>query len=321
MQLVSRNGTRQDKYNSGTYDSITINCLLKAAALNTAIASNAFDPSQVSVKVVLKRKGKTYVIMQDNLLILGLFNHLEKNLHEFVNGIDKVYPAADAKALKIRIARLNFGGHTRVGEGDELIAEVTVGSAVYSSAIDATESSFEFYLNPSIGYETGVYSTVSEVVQSNAPKQSFNPGDNITKLIYLNFDKQTLDTEVLSNVNIQSDRLDVSLTFNQLLGHHLSQYGEIPMARYATSLPLSGGNAVYRALDYYPQSAILFDGDKIANELDNLKVEMSFNSANVSASQNFLVWRRYETWPEIIIAAKERENKHINEKIEKINQA
>lgn len=321
MQLVQRNGTRQDKYSSGTYDSITINALLRHANLNTALAVSDFDPAQVSVKVILKRNGSSHVIMQDNLLILGAFAGMRKNMHEFINGIDKIYPAADKNAVKLRTVTIPFGGHVRLDSAkmDVLIAEVSIGGSVYTANINASESNFEFYLNSSIGYETGIPSIVSEVVQTNATKQSFNPGDNITQLVYLNFDKQTCEDEIITNCNIQSDRLDESFTFNQLLAHHAKQYDQHPLERFGTSLPVGGVGTAFRGLDYWPQSFVLFDGHKIQNELDNLKVEFSFNRGNVNSSQNYLVWMRYETDAATIIEAKERETKHINEKIDKIN--
>lgn len=317
--IVKIGESRQDVLRSGTYDSILISAYLVAAVANTAIAGTDFVPSNVNVKVVLKRDNKQHIIMQDNLQVLGTYSSFKNGYHQFLNGIDKVYPAAGVKAVKLRSVKLDFGGHIRIANGDELIIEVTPNQAgTLTAALDSVSSNVEFYANPSIGYEEGIPEIMSEVVQATTTKQGFNPGDNITKLVLLNFDKNDLATEVLSNISLQSDRLDLSLSFNQVLARHLSTYDDAAPARFGTALPISANApTVLRGLDYSPQSFVLFDGIAMKMELDQVRLDISFNGANVAASQNYVVHTKLNSDYAAIISAGAREQKHKVEKLQK----
>lgn len=317
--ILNLGETKQDKYNSGTYDGIVLNVNLTAAAANTQLGSAAFNPSMVAVKVVLKRKGRTMGIFNDNLLLLGTYNTLKKGYHEFANGIDKVYPVSGVKHKLLKTVKLNFGGHLRITNDDLLLIEITMPSGSFGSTVDSSQSHVEFYATPSIGYEMFVPTTVCEVVQASAPSQPFNPGNNIIKLAFLNFDKNTLENEVISSLNLSSDRWDSSFTFNQLLAHNVQNFDEMPNARYGSTLPIdsTGTGRAFRGLDYLPQSMVIFDGNKDSTELDDCRLNVAFNGSQVAASQNFFVWTTYEANLTDVQAAIEREQKHVVEKIQK----
>lgn len=317
--IVKLGESRQDVLRSGTYDSLLINSYLVHGTGNTAIAGNDFVPSNVNIKVVLKRDNKQNIIFQDNLLVLGSYNSLKSGYHEFINGIDKVYPATGVRAVKVRAVKLDFGGHIRVAKNDELIIEVSPNQAgTFSANLDNTLSNFEFYANPSVGYEQGIPQTLSEVVQANTTKQGFNPGDNVVKLALMNFDKNDLTNEIVSNVSLQSDRLDLSLSFNQVMARHFAMYPERAASRYGTSVPIASVPTVLRGLDYLPQSFVIFDGTREGKELDQVRLDVSFNGANVAASQNYVVHTKIQTTMESLVVAAQREQKHEIEKIEKL---
>ncbi|UAY54795.1 hypothetical protein [Arachidicoccus terrestris] len=307
--IVKVGESRQDIVRSGTYNSVNVNLYVVAAAVNTAFVDADVKKQNVSIKVVLKRSGQQHIIMQDNLLLLGTYNSLKKGYAEFNKGIVKAAAAAAVKEVRLFPVTLNFGGHIRVSDGDELIVEVTPAlTGLFSANVDTALSYVEFQSNPSIGYEVGIFSTISEVVQQNTNKQSFSPGDNVVRMALLNFDKTSLASEVVTNLNISSDRLDVSMSFNQLLAAELLQYDDKQRLDYSTSTPA------------LPQSFFLFDGLKTGDELDTVKVDASFNSANVASSSNYLVSTKYVTNIEMLTDAAERSAKHGQEKIDRINE-
>jgi hypothetical protein len=318
--IVEQGQSRVEKYNSGTFSGILLNTLLIADGANEPILISDFDPSKVAIKVLLKRDKQTHVIMQDNLQLLGTFATLGKNYHEFLNGLDKVYAAAGKKAVKVRPVELDFGGFIRLDGKDELSIEVSLPQDGWVTGnINAGQSYIEFDAKPAIGYETHIPFTRFEVVQANANKLGFNPGDNITKLAFLNFDKDDLSNEVISNLSISSDRWDINLSFNQLLNHHASQFEGSSAYRFGTALPTTAGSpSVFRGLDYLPQTFILFDGDKINNELDQCRVDIAFNAPNVNTSSNYLGYRTYIADIKTVAEAVQREEKHMTEKLEKI---
>jgi hypothetical protein len=309
--IVKSGESRQDTLRSGTYDGITFIANIQAAAADTALAASDFKPGSVSVKTLLKRNNKTHVVFQDTLLLLGTFNSVLKGYHEFVNGIDKVYKASGVKAVKLRPVTLKFGSPLRINPGDELFIEVTPAqSGTWGANADAGASYIEFYANPCVGYEVGVPSTVAEVIQANASKQSFNPGNGITDIAILNFDKDKLDSEVVSNLQLASDRLDLNLTFNQLLAHHLQQYDNMPAWRTGTTLPTTlAGQDVFRGLDFIPQTYVLTKNIELAQ----VRLDISFNSANVASSQNYIVYRQIVTDKKTIVESIERQQKHVKE--------
>ncbi|MEO5892124.1 MAG: hypothetical protein ABIQ31_17895 [Ferruginibacter sp.] len=318
--IVEKGQSRFERYTSGTFDGIYLNAYMVAAALNTPLVNGDLTMSQIAVKVVLKRKKQTYILMQDNLQLLGTFATLGNNYHEFTNGIDKVYPAADAKAVKVRLVKLDFGGHIRLTGKDELLVEISLPQVGWISVnVDDISSYIEFNAVPSIGYETHLPFTKFEVVQANANKLAFNPGDNITKMMFLNFDQNDLQAEIISNLSISSDKYDINLSFNQLLAHHLSMFDGQGSLRYGTALPISlAAPTIRRGLDYLPQSFMLFHGDRIAAELDQCRVDISFNRDNVATSQNYLGYRTYEADIQTVQNAITRNAKHMDEKLTKI---
>lgn len=309
--IVKSGESRQDTLRSGTYDGITFIANIQASAVNTALAASDFNPGAVSVKALLKRNNKTHVIFQDTLLLLGTFNSLLKGYNEFINGIDKVYKDAAVKAVKIRPVTLSFGSPLRINPGDELFIEVTpAASGTWGANADVSLSYIEFYANPCVGYEFGISTTVAEVIQANASKQSFNPGNGITDLSILNFDKDKLDSEVVTNMQLASDRLDLNLTFNQLLAHHLRQYDKMPAWRTGTTVPTTlAGQNVFRGLNFNPQCFSICQ----STELAQVRLDISFNSANVSSSQNYIVYRQLITDRKTIVEAIERQKKHTKE--------
>jgi len=316
--IVKVGETRQDILRSGTFSGVTYIPQLVATANNTRIAVSDFDAQHVSVRVLLKRSGKQHIIYQDNLKLLAAFCTLRKNFHEWRNGLDKVNPGAAVKHIQVRPVTINFGTHIRVNAGDELILETSLAVGTFGAAINANDSFIEFYANPSIGYEAGIPSITLEVVQQGTTKQSFNPGDNVTDLVVLNFDKDSLTDEVLTNVQLGTDRYDLGLSFNQVLAHSMAFVGYDPRSRYSDALPVTAaGQNVFRGLDYLPQSFIFFASDK-GDQIDQVRLDLSFNGVNVAASQNYVGFRRVESSKEIVRAALNRGEKHFRENFNKL---
>lgn len=302
---------------SGTYSSMSLYALLTHGTANTVIATTDFLPENVYIKVTLTRNNRSYIICNDNLLVLGVDATLKKGYHEFLNGFDKTYAASGVKQIKLRTVVIDWKLPIRVGAGDELTAEVTMATGSLTSNLDSSNSLLDFSFNKAIGYEIGIPRIISRTIPVNSTNAEFTPGDHVTKVALLNLDKTDLSSEVLTTLNLSSDRLDYNKTFNQLLNEMPTTYDEMPRFRFGTSLPITSAT-VSRGLDYLPQSFILFDGDKIQNELADCNVNIAFNSANVAASKNFLVWHSYSTDEKTLLAAQERATKHATENIQAV---
>ncbi len=314
--IVKAGESRQDTLRSGTYDSISLIAYLAGQTANTAINAAGYNPSLVNVKCLLKRNGKNTTIFQDNLQLLGIFNSYRKGYSNFINGVDKVYPAAGVKPVKLRPVTLYFGSPLRINPGDELVIEITPASTVFTHAtVDGAASYIEFYANETVGYELGVGVTTCEVIQAASNKQSFNPGDFVNDLMIVNLDKDTLTDEVITNFQLSSDKLNLGLSFNQLLERNSMFDTEGMPYRYGTAVPVTlASQDVFRGLPFNPQTFVISKDI----ELNNVRIDMSFNSSQVANAQNYVIYRRLITDRKTLAEAINRKNKHMAENYDKL---
>lgn len=322
--IVKLGESRQIKVTSGSYDGVTITAKLFAKVNNFQLGATDWNPQAVQVKVTLKRQKQTFFIFNDNLQILGHFNTMLKGQFEFYQGIDLIYPTSSVKNVRCNMAKLFFGGVQRVNMSDEMVVEVNLpSSGLWSTNVDETTSFVEFDIQSSVGYERGIWVTESEVVQEKITKQTFSAGDLVTDIALLNFNKDTLYPPILQTLNLSSDRLDLNLNFEQSLLNTMQQFGFVSNMRYSGTLPwASSADKVFRALDFFPQMHYIIGGKTTMGkkELNKVKVDATFASDEVAASQNYFVCRRFITSRDILASAEARMVKHAEENIGNIPQ-
>lgn len=309
---VKFGSTDEIEVKSGTYNGVYVNTLLKASAVNTALANSDYKPEQVAVKVELERDGDTKVILQNNLLILGLFNTITKGRHEFTNGIIKVPHGVAVKQVSQKSVFIDFGGALRIADNDVLRVQVTPNSSAITSNCDTQLSEVEAYLNPCIAYEEGIHQTHAKVITAATDSQPVNLGNNVTLVAFLNFDKTDYQNEVITNLTLSSDKLDLNLTGNRIIAMRPQQF--------APNIPYVF-NGAGRIFDLHPQTFLVFDGKKPDGqqvELDNARLDLQFNPDNVAASQNYVVWRTYSLTPQKAQETATRMAKHEAENIKKV---
>lgn len=316
--IVRIGENKQEVATSGKYDAVNLNVYMIASAVNTALAPADFLSSFVTVKVVLRRDGSDYYLLQDNLSILGTFASLLNGYNVWTDGWDKIVATASLKNIKLRAVQLPFGGVHEVKPGDKLICEISVANGAFSANVDATNSNIDFTFNPAQGVELGIFQTRSEVIQTNTTNQSFSIGDNITKIALLNFDKTDYSSEVVSTLGLNSLTLDANYTFNQLLAIQNTFTDSVGRPAYGTAYPVVPGNKVYRGVDALPQSFYIYNGHDENQDLDDVKVYVSFNSANVAASQNYFVYRSYRATQQSVAAAQSEAARSASSKVKNL---
>lgn len=313
--IVKLGETKNLTVKESTVDGILCNIYAMAAAVNTSLVAADFLKQEVTLKVILKRDKANKVIAQDNLLVLGLFSALNYGEQEWSKGTTLVYKDVAVKEQRLQTLYIPFGGPINIKGTDELIVEMVVGRAAFGANVDAGVSYIEFNPNYAIGYEYGTPMIKAEVLQANITKQKFSLGDNVTKIAFLNFDQTGLDSQVINSLQLSSDKVDMSLNFFDLFNRHRTVL--LPPSiqhRYFGTLPST--TEAFQGLPDFPQSVIVHASDINRNiELDNCSVDISTNSANVAASQNYLVWICYETTQEMIQKAENRREKHTVEKL------
>lgn len=316
--IVRYSESRQLPVRGQTIDGLLISVFLQAKENNVFLGMNDFDPRQVNIKAILRRGGRNYTIVQDNMLLLGAFSTLLRGQDEFFFGFYKQVPGTSTKCQNLRYFFLDFGVPLNLKGDDELYIEFTVSKSAFSANVDETLSYVEYSTNRAMAYEVGIPFIFSSVVQSQATKENYNLGDNVLSIAYLNFDQTDWGKPIVNNLQLSSDRYDLSLNFHELMIKHLIQYDHAPNYRYTTSLTPdehSGTGKTYKYFPPFAQSAMIFNGGQSSREIDQCMLDISFDGQQVNASQNYIVCRRLETDVHTIVQAQEREVKHINEKL------
>lgn len=296
---------------SGTYTGVLINALLVAAATNNPLVASDFSPVGVQIKVDLLRKGTTYTMMNDNLLLLGTYYTRKSNYFRFSQGFPLVAPAVGVAAQTLRTAFLKFRSPVRCNAGDELRLSVQFNSG-FSSNVNTAISFLDAILSPGTGYEMGIPQTRSKVVQTNSTTDWFVQTDGVAHIEFLNLDMTDWSSPVIQNINLASDKLQYNTTLYESIGADAIKWPEnIPAQFGATNITPT----VVRTLDALPQCLTIFEagGNRAQSALNKCNVALSFNSANVNASKNWVMWETLYIDPSNVKPTVQRIAKHAQE--------
>lgn len=309
--------TKENTFKDSTIDGILFNVYMLADAVNVPIVAADFLPQNVIVKCILYRNKEEITIVQNNLMILGLYSSLNYGINNWARGNVIVYPGVATASSKLISLFMDFGGPINVKEDDELYIEVTVGQTAFSSAMDLGVSFVEFNPNFAIGYEFGTPMIKSKVVQAQENSQKFSIGDNCIKLAFLNFDLDNISTQAIVTASVQSDQWQVSLNFFDLLNRHWNRLVSPTIEyRYGNTQPVTVGNQAFPYLPLYPQSVIIHVGEKEnPKDIDNCLLDLSLNGEFVNASQNYVVSTVFRGTKSLVARAERRMQKHQMEKI------
>ncbi len=299
--MIIRNVEKQTE----DYKSITLNALrVKAVLVNpNADPSNAdIDWEAVQVKVILRRGQETFVVMQDDLKKLGLASQVDRfNQFVFSQSTQSELLGGGSAMLAFKIP---FGGAICLKGDDYLHVEINNLKGLFTPAIAAT-SYIEVTPNKCVAYETCIPSIKTMVIQAGESSRRYDLGDNVTKAVFLNYDKEDFKTPVIANLTINSDRFNEDFTFQDLILDKTDRYH----IQAADPAKLDVADRIQK-----DQCFVVLDGQ----EYDQVSLNVKFNSANVAASQNYIVYWDFYTSPEILQKAAEKSVKHSNEAADKI---
>ncbi|MFB2120045.1 hypothetical protein [Parapedobacter sp. 2B3] len=316
--LAKLNEGRNGTISKRTLDGFLVSVNLVAAANNTVLAATqygtgtGFDASQVNFKVILRRGGKEFVVMHDNLGILGAFNSILNGGKNWSLGTDIVRPASAAKHHSIRTLFLGLGGHLNLATGDEIYFEVNVGRNSFGSAIDSNQSYVQINPHYSIGKEVGIFVTRSNVIQQSATREAVNLGDAVTRIAFLNMEDTGVSNQIIQNLNFSSDRVDGSFNFAELIALNDIWFRNSQWLKYFDYA--SGGSDVDSYQPAYPQSFVFHNEEAV----DNCSVDITFDPSKVNAQKNYIVYQSFLSSKEIIAKAAAMSEKHAAENISKL---
>lgn len=275
--------------NSGTWGGILFDVFISAAATDTPLTTSDFNFNVIQVNCRLKRGGVVYPIYNDNLLLLGTHYMRRRNYDRFINGQIITPYAVGVKGTYLRTAQLTFPSVITCLPGDELECQVQFNQGGLSANVDADNTFVDFILTPGTGYERGIPMTTCAVVQTNTNQQDFVNADNVRKISFLNLDKTTWASPVINSVTLASDKLNYMSTLYQTIA--------ADNLKWPDNIPYQFGSvqktpSVVRCLDIAPQMISIYEPMGFQYALNNCRVNLTFNSANVVASQNWVIYDR-----------------------------
>lgn len=308
--IITRGQTKPLSLKNCTTNGILVTVYLLAAASNTAITPAGLVRSEITLKAELKRNKTVTQIVQDNMNVLGLFSAKNYGLRDWINGNKITIAAVGVVEDMICNVFVNFGGSINLKGQDELVVTMQCGFSAFGAAFSQANSFIQFDANMSMGYEDGLPQISSQVVQTNITSEKYYPGDHVGKIMFLNFDKDNITSQVINTLALTSDRLDMSMNFFNLMNRDRNVLLPQRMEERYTTTAYDPATLAFGYQAQFPQTFCLFaspDGNGVIN---NVTVDVSYAGANVAASQNYVVWQSFIVSKASIARAVRREQKH-----------
>lgn len=316
--IIRVDETRSQQITNSTINGFYVNVLLVAKLVNTLIKKTSygtgidFDASQVRLTATLKRDGKIYSLFSNNLGIIGQFNALLSGGKNWLLGTDYVRPTADNAHKNVRTLFVSIGGHLNLKGTDQIDIECTIGRNTFqTSTLEETTCYIDIKPAFSIGKEVGIHTLFSETIQAGTTSDTFNLGDNVTKIALMNFEDSSETLQIISNISVASDRFDQSFSLPDLITRNLIMYGKQP---YNKGYDRATGATTDSYTPAYPQSFILLNDE----EIDQARIDLTFDGSKVNSSKNFLAYQSFVTSLEIIQRGQYLETKHMEENLSKL---
>lgn len=195
-------------------------------------------------------------------------------------------------------SRIDFLTMLNLGSSDLLELDITVKTGTFDlTSSNQTLSYLELEPIAGIGLQTGIPKI--DVYNVNAASDSFSEplGSSIVNLTYHNTDKSfTAATEVFNSVQVQSDKLSQIYDFADMTNIRRNL-----VADFALESDLDQNFPIH-----------------VGAKLNNLKLDISFNSAQITAGKNYIVATRMLVPKRLAQAFAFRANKHQAEEAARI---
>jgi hypothetical protein len=306
LKNVFKAQTRDIKITNAALVALNFIMFLTGATANTAIVQPGIDPDKVHIKAVLDspRLG----ISKLTILEGRLYQYaLESNFHDAswtktfasASGFDHDTLLAEASGVK-EIAVHGYKIHLHEGlvlKGDDVLTvTIRVENDACAATVDSAVSYVGFSFDQGIINPTGIPVIEQNLIDVNQPKVEMTLGDDIVQLTYLNTDKTGILTanQPLDNARLESDKLSFDKTIEELI---VDRYEQFPV----------GSQSNDRAM-----SMCLVPMRSPGNELDDARLVLNLDVANVSSSKNWVVVRKTLVGHTTLKDASLRAERHFN---------
>lgn len=280
---------------------------IAATAVNTALVAADLDLSKISVKISLVRRGQNIPIATDNLQNLTMASNyfspiIRTAQASWLNGGTRILLAAAVASKEIRVCpvKFDFGGIINLDGDDRLMMEFNLASSAISAAVDTATSyaNIDFTSGIGIEYVTPQYRSIG--IEAACTSLSETLGDNVTRVVLINTNKTDVleASQVVTNLSLSSDKLSYTADYARLLEMQTAQFVDETIAGYRL------------------QSFCLYNGGM---DLDNVKLDASTTSANVTASKNYIAVFNYMSDPLTLAKAQFMQSKQDRYNLKKVS--
>lgn len=264
-------------------------CGLKIAVYSVGNAVNV-EPSTPSlalptITATLLRQGKQVDLANMPLLWWGMHSNITRPnfamLHPLVDASINLRTAtAGLSGVKLKVFDLYFGGTLDLQSSDSIKISANVPLTTFAGNSSTSLSYIEILPIYSTDFEAFVPKVRSYVIQSGESSNNYPLGDNVKAISYLNLDAEN-STQVINNLTITSRQWSEQFNWFQLANLTTSKF---PQSLY-------GSNSFTDVL--FNCTPILIDSQNV--DVDQCKLDINFASANVTASNNFIICTQFDT--------------------------
>lgn len=275
---------------------------------NTAFAANPIVPANVFVKCTLYRKKQAHVLFADSLLPLALESAFYSGAWDQLNDVGTigyqrlVVAAAATREVVLQTVAIRFHEVVNVAEDDVLLLEIQANSNAIDGNSSTSLSRLLYDYIEGIGNGFSIPFIRSHSLRASISSDKIGIGNDVVSVKFINTDKSGIATanQVLSSIAFQSDKLKISDSYEELL------------IKRAEAFHSNADHALRnQCFDLVSVSKDNFGGHDV--RMQNCDLHLQLNSANVNASENWIVWRGYVNEGETYVRAIDRERRHVAE--------
>lgn len=270
---------------------------LKVVVTSVSDTNNQYavpDLTKVQLKASYRFAGKQVTIANTQLLLLAVYSSLRSPRIQLVHpnynlSVTKIEKDTSVKGVQVKVFDIYFGSPIDCSSENELELSATstsVWTAGGSTYGDTSNSSIT--IEPFYTYEPmiGVPQIDVKTVQASESNNTYSFGSNVAFSAFVNLDKKS-NAPVISSLSLSSNQLNESYTSDQLYNLSLSKLGRSIAIDFSSATPANLYN-----------SPIILANDGIL--YNNVSYDVSFNSSNVNAGQNFFMATTLTCTPEIL---------------------
>lgn len=304
MNTVKFGETASETIKKQSVIAITLGVYAQHTTVNTAFAGQPVDFSLITATMILKRGGKSFTIFDDIALPLLMESGFATADFEQVNGVSNTIRVITAHGAAQK-AIIQISGEIRLHDivnlrdDDELIIEVNPTAAAAAAAIDQTVSYVYWDIKEGVGNALSIPKIEVRSVQAGKTSETYSLGDNVTDVTFINNDKSgiTAANQVISSVQITSDKLNRRDDIKELIGKRSKKFASVALA-----------DARHNCFQL-----LCLDDEKVTlarPRLNGTDVRIGYVGGNVTASKNWVVSRSFYNDGLTLGRAAQRDTKH-----------